>query len=73
MQFPLVSAWKVKKHGVREIVVSAPRGQPGNTDFEAMSTKNLFNKSLQIWEREKWACDYLDRFLISEQFLILNN
>jgi hypothetical protein len=42
MQFPLVSACKVKKHGVREIVVSALRGQPGNTDFEAMGTKNQF-------------------------------
>jgi hypothetical protein len=31
-----------KKHGVLEIVVSALRGQPGNTDFEAMSTKNKF-------------------------------
>jgi hypothetical protein len=30
-----------KKHGVREIVVSALRGQPGNTDFETMSTKKL--------------------------------
>jgi hypothetical protein len=26
-----------KKHGVREIVVSALRGQPGNTNFERMS------------------------------------
>jgi hypothetical protein len=31
-----------KKLGVREIVVSAFLGQPGNTDFEAMSTKNPF-------------------------------
>jgi hypothetical protein len=31
-----------KKHGEREIVVSALRGQPGNTDFEAMSTKNYY-------------------------------
>jgi hypothetical protein len=31
MQFLLQS----KKHRVREIVVSALRGQPGNTDFEA--------------------------------------
>jgi hypothetical protein len=27
-----------KKHRVREIVVSALRGQSGNTDFEATST-----------------------------------
>jgi hypothetical protein len=37
----LVSAWKSKKHGVREIVASALRGQPGNTDFEAMSTETI--------------------------------
>jgi hypothetical protein len=44
MEFPLVSAAKVqtKKHRVREIVVSALQGQPGNTDFEAtiLSTKS---------------------------------
>jgi hypothetical protein len=42
MEFPLVSAAKVqtKKHRVREIVVSAFQGQPGNTDFEAVSTKS---------------------------------
>jgi hypothetical protein len=46
MQFPLVSAWKVKKHGVREIVVSALRE---NIDFEAMSTKN----ELSLLDRNK--------------------
>jgi hypothetical protein len=45
MQFPLVSAWKVR-HGVREIVVSALRE---NIDFEAMSTKN----ELSLLDRNK--------------------
>jgi hypothetical protein len=33
-----------KKHGVREIVVSALRGQPGNTDFEAEYKKGFYPK-----------------------------
>jgi hypothetical protein len=33
-----------KKHGMREIVVSALRGQPGNIDFQAMTTKKVFIK-----------------------------
>jgi hypothetical protein len=33
-----------KKYRVREIVISALRGQPGTTDFEAMSTKTTFFK-----------------------------
>jgi hypothetical protein len=35
---------KIKKHGVREIV-SALKGQPGNTDFEAMSTETIISES----------------------------
>jgi hypothetical protein len=34
-----------KKHDVREIVVSALREQPGNTDFEAMSTETIISES----------------------------
>jgi hypothetical protein len=35
---------EIKKHGVREIV-SALRGQPGNTDFKAMSTETIISES----------------------------
>jgi hypothetical protein len=35
---------EIKKLGVREIV-SALRGQPGNTDFEAMSTETIISES----------------------------
>jgi hypothetical protein len=34
-----------KKHGVRKIIVSALRGQPGNTDFEAMNTNSPFSSN----------------------------
>jgi hypothetical protein len=43
-----------KKHGVREIVVSALREQPGNTDFEAMSTKTPLR--------------FIDKFLYKNHF-----
>jgi hypothetical protein len=39
----LISGWKVKKQGVREIVVSALQGQPGNTDFEAEYKKQYYS------------------------------
>jgi hypothetical protein len=42
MQFPLVLL-QSKKHRVQEIVVPALRGQPGNTNFEAMSTKTFLH------------------------------
>jgi hypothetical protein len=51
-----------QKHRVREIVVSALRGELGNTDFEAMSAKN-YEYMRQNVDREKQKLTYFGFFL----------
>jgi hypothetical protein len=51
-----------KKHGVREIVVSAPWGQPGKIDFEAMSRKNYLQCGIFYFIGIKVVCHNYSNF-----------